>query len=60
MTGTQDYDAEVVACATDAIVANANGEHLDEALEVLDYIGVEWEDVPAEQMQLPFTRDINV
>ena len=39
MTGTQDYDAEVVACATDAIVANANGEHLDEALEVLDYIG---------------------
>ena len=32
-------DAEVVACATDAIVANANGEHLDEALEVLDYIG---------------------
>lgn len=32
-------DAEVVACATDAIVANVNGEHLDEALEVLDYIG---------------------
>ena len=28
--------------------------------KVLDYIGVEWEDVPAEQMQLPFTRDINV
>ena len=28
-----------MACATDAIVANANGEHLDEALEVLDYIG---------------------